>query len=162
MGLFSKLKGKKMFDKSLMMLICVFEDINPAEAANLDKNPNLAGKELFEKHSVELIRAHYYEDFRPPVQWNYNVVAFAYPTPPKHLQRMVFWDAKTGRIADQAAYRQMCSDLREFWKEKIVQVYPDYDRDKFEDGFENMNFDYYPEDGMIIASMVLEEILPLK
>ncbi len=31
-----------------------------------------------------------------------------------------------------------------------------------EDGFENMNFDYYPADGLVIASMVLEKILPVQ
>ena len=162
MGLFSFLKGKKMFDKSLMMLLCVFEDVNPTGARQVNQSPIPTGKALFEKHAEALIRAHYYEDFRPPVKWNYNFVAIAYPHPPQNLQHMIFWDEGTGQIAKQAAYRQMCSDLREFWKEKLVEMYPKYERNKLEDGVENMHFDYYPEDGMVIASMVLEKILPLE
>ena len=162
MGLFSFLKGKKMFDKSLMMLMCVFEDVNPEGARRVDRSPIEAGKALFEKHAEELIRGHYYEDFRPPVKWNYNFISIAYPTPPAHLKHMIFWDAGTGEIVNRAAYRQMCSDLREFWKEKFVEIYPSYDRNKMEDGFENMNFDYYPADGLVVASMVLEKLLPME
>ena len=162
MGLFSFLKGQKMFDKSLMMLMCVFENVNPAGARQVNQSPIPAGKALFEKHAEELIRAHYYEDFRPPVKWNYNFVAIAYPHPPQNLQHMIFWDEKTGQIVKQAAYRQMCSDLRSFWKEKLVQMYPKYDRNKLEDGVEHMNFDYYPQDGLVVASMVLEKILPIQ
>jgi hypothetical protein len=162
MGLFSFLKGKKMFDKSLMMMMCVFADVNPSGAAQVGQSPVPAGKALFEKHAVELIKAHYYWDFRPPVKWNYNFFAIAYPHPPKNLQHMIFWDADTGRIVNQAAYRQMCSDLREIWKDKLIQMYPKYDRKKLEDGFENIQYDYYPEDGLLIASIVLEKILPLQ
>ena len=161
MGLFSFLKGKKMFDKSLMMLLCVFEDVNPTLARQVNDSPIPAGKALFEKHAEELIRAHYYEDFRPPVNWNYNFVSIAYPTPPPNLKHMIFWDG-TGKIVNQTAYRQMCSDLREFWKDGFLKMYPSYDRNKMEDGFENIVFDYYPADGLVIASMVLEKILPIQ
>ncbi len=162
MGLFSFLKKKEMFDKSLMLFMCVFDDANPALARQVNDAPIPTGNALFEKHAEELIRAHYYEALRPPVKWNFNFIAIAFPTSSPELRHLIFWEPGTNRIVNQAVYRQTCSDMREYWKGFLLKTYPDYDRNKLEDGMENIVFDYYPADGLIIGSMVLEKILPME
>lgn len=163
MGLFSKFKPKKYYDKTLVTYIPLFTEIRPELARQVDSNLPKESPKLANKYLEDLVRNHYYEELRPPVNWNFRYTVFIVPDLPPELKNVSrFWDDTTAQIVNKSAYRQMCSDLRTMWKEQLLEEYPNYDRSKLEDGFENLNFDYYSEDGIIIVSTVLEKIMPIE
>ena len=159
MGMFSFLKDRKMYPKSLMLLVYMIDEVNPELARQAKADQSSVDGALVKKHIVELIKSHYYEDLRPPVQWNYNVVVKSIANIPEKFPQVVFWDAN-GKIVKQAAYREFCGLVRNSWKLIFPKVYPKYSRAKMEDGFENVNFDYYPDEGVLIASTIMKQLLP--
>ena len=165
MGLFSRFKSKpKLYDKTLVLFIPIFSDINPEFARMVDNGGRAKASEVAMNEDLlaMIIRNHFYEEFRPPVKWNvhYNVVVYPNMTSDQKRE-LQFWNDNNGQIKDRGRYSQMCSDLRTVAKEQMLKAFPDYDRDRFEDGFENICFDYDAEKGMIICSFVLKQFMPV-
>ena len=154
---------RKLFDKTVMMYFALFADLAPERAVAVNRDRYGQQKQIAEEHIIDIIRRHYYEELKPPVVWNFNYVILVVPrlTDPEQKAKAQFWDSATGQIADKANYLQICSELRSEWRDGLVELYPDYDRDKLEDGYEKMNFDYYPEEGLLVCTMLLEKLLPL-
>ena len=150
------------FDKTVMMYFLLFSDVAPGLAEIVSRDSAGQQKRIAEKHIIDIVKSHYYEALMPPVVWNFNYIVQVVPqTPPGQKSGFCFWDSATGQIADKAKYLQVCYELRSEWREGLAEAYPDYDRDLLEDGFENTFFDYYPDEGLIAVTLLLEKFLPL-
>ena len=155
--------GTEMFDKTVMMFFLLFSDIAPELAESVSRDPARQQKRIAEGHIIDIVRSHFFEELKPPVVWNFNYIVQVVPrTPAGQRSVMCFWDSGTKQIADKAKYLQICYEMRSEWKEGLVQACPYYDRDKLEDGFESTFFDYYPDEGMIAITLLLEKFLPLR
>ena len=160
-GLLERLFSRKggYYDKTLCLFIAAFGDLNPSRILTDPK----VRKEILNSVWVSVCRAHYLMELRPPVKWNYHYTLLPVPGM-SESEKIInqFWDDETLEITHKDRYRLMCDNLRSLLKESLVKEFPDYDREKLEDGLERIAYDYDPAQGTITASMVLDRLMPLK
>jgi len=142
-----------LFRKPTTLTFCIFffEDAGHKAPTNIYHQNDLAAQ-----HAVPLIQRHYSEQLKPPRKWNYYFVFLPLPDLQNPQTRhMDFRNSVTHEISDHAKYAEICSSLKTIWKERLMQVFPDYDRNKLEDGLEQANFDYFPGKNTLIVSSLM-------
>ena len=161
MGLFSK-KKKTRYDGTIVMFAVVLSTLNREYALKVKEHTQAECPKLIERHFLQLIEDHYLEECRPPRKVNNYFTVIPVPEfPAEVVQQIKFWDDSTLRLNDRGNFNQFCSDLRDLWKQRLTSEFPKFNRSKLEDGFENVNYDYYPDEGVVMLSMFLTEPLPV-
>ena len=132
-----------------------FGDAQNKAPTNLYEQNDLAAKQL-----EVLVKRHYLEQLRPPRKWNYYFHFFSIPDfqnpQTRHLD---FRDPNTGEINDHAKYAEVCNITKGEWKNKLITEFPQYKRNKFEDCFEEVKFDYFPEKRLLLMSMLVDGLV---
>ncbi|MBQ3331556.1 MAG: hypothetical protein IJG87_10315 [Ruminococcus sp.] len=161
MGLFSFHK-KPAVDGTVVMFAGVFATLNESYTLRVQRDMKTEGEELIRRHFVQLAGDHFREECLPPKQFNNYYTVIPFPRfPEEMLPQVKFWDDRTKEIVNRSSFNQMCRDMRDLWKTRLADDFPKYDRNAMEDGFENVNYDYYPDEGVIMLSMYLTPPLPV-
>lgn len=161
MGLFSKFK-KPAVDGTVVMLAGVFATLNQSYTLRVQRDMKTEGEELIKRHFVQLAEDHYWEECSPPRKFNNYYTVIPFPEFPEEvLTQVKFWDDRTKEIVNRSSYNQMCRDMRDMWRNRLTEEFPNYDRSALEDGLEGVNYDYYPDEGVIMLSMYLKKPLPV-
>ena len=157
-GVLERLFGKKneYFDKTLVLFIAAFGDLN----LHRTLKDVTVQRAILDETLIKVTRAHYLEALRPPVQYNYYYTVLPFPCMTEDEAAVNrFWDEATRQIARPERFKALCGDLRGLVKERMLKEFPDYDRETLEDGLENLQYDYDPEQGALTASMVLPKLM---
>ena len=107
------------------------------------------------KFIPELVKKHYYEELKPPKKWNYYCGFLPLDFSGSQGQAFDFRDSKSRKISSQAKYAELCNHLKDIWKERLMTVYPKYDRNNLEESLENAQFDYFPDKCVLIISSIM-------
>lgn len=145
--------GKKQECTTLMIGVLLFEDFD-------HQRPNTGIKEFREPIIIDVLKEHYFEALRPPKNWNYDfdIAAVSDDMTSPEMARFEFRDPETKAIVNKTGYKEMCYAIKTKWKSHLLQRFPKYDREKFEDGFEQIKFSYLPERAILAMSMLLDDI----
>jgi len=152
MGVFDK----RIKNTTLMVGIILFEDFDHQRpVASYTEYKGFA-----EPIVVDVLRAHYFEELRPPKKWNWDLemIVMDSMTSPVGSHYDVR-DPETKEVADKASYKEMCSGLKNVWKDRLLERFPRYDRTRFEDTFETVKYTYLKERCVLAASVLMEDIM---
>ena len=163
MGLFNKKKKKTHYDKGLMLCAMIFADINPDFAAEYERDPQNVSHRIVHTDAIDLFKRYFAAQLQPPVKWTYNIMVFVRTEMSREERALCqFWSDQTGEIIDPGIYRDTCASMRTYWKDCLTtEAFPDCDRSKLEDGFENIRFDFIPDKGIVLACTIIDDIIPL-
>ncbi|MDR3218190.1 MAG: hypothetical protein LBU22_04290 [Dysgonamonadaceae bacterium] len=157
MNLFKKLSGKKEENTTLMLLLFLFEDFDHTLPED--------DKESYDRFAtpimLDVIKLHYYEELKPLKKWNYDYLLNTNDLRKQETSHLEFRDTNTKEINDRAKYKDMCNGLKSGWKNILISRFPKYNREKLEDGFEKIQFDYFPSKCLLVASFLLDNIIEM-
>ena len=159
-GMMERLFARKdeRYDKTLCMYIAPLMDLHTGSPLRL-KDSELQ-REMAESLMIGILKAHYLQQVRPPVRWNYRYTIKPIPLINEEVERLYrFWGDDTRDIVHRDRFRLLCDTLREPMKEELIKEFPAYDREKLEDGMEGIAFDYDPVQGAITASILLDKLM---
>lgn len=141
---------------TMLVQLTLFEDFDhPGPGPTLEEAERYAAPMIF-----ELANSLYYEDFIPPVFWNYYFTFYTLPnmTSPERA-RIDFRDPETKEISDRAKYKAFCSNSRSLLRDDALEHFPRYDKNLLEDALEEIQFTYLPERCVFIASTLVDDIM---
>ena len=149
MGLFGK---KKV---TLMLEFVLFEDFD-------HQRPDTAHPESLRKFGEPIVRQVYkknYVNTLEPGKWNYHYdLQIISGAKSEAFAQFDFRDPETKEIASAAKYKEFTDGIKSGWKKDLQTRFPKYKPDKMEDAFENIKIDYFPEDGLLVESVLLEGV----
>lgn len=147
------------FGKTTTLAFQVFlfeDDEHPAPG----KSP-AAQNEFAAPYVMKTVRAHYKEELKPPKKWNYY---FSVLSGPSELFRREyagtdFRDPTTNEIVDQRKYLEYCREFKTMWLEYLKSEYPRYNQKVLKEAMDVAQYDYYPQDNVIVISTLLPGLI---
>ena len=144
---------------TLMLYLFLFEDNNhPRPVQNRENIESFITPIM-----LDVIRLHYYETLKPPKKWNYDyelkTVSRSAFDNREYMRDLNFLNPETKKIDDDIKYRKWCNEFKSLWKDELIERFPKYSREKLEDGFEEINFDYFSERSLFVASILLVGVM---
>ncbi len=148
MGLFTK-------HTTLAIFTCYLED---------EKHPapegTLAEHNAFTAKFVKTLMDRHYKD-KLSAKWNY---LFLYMVLPGDLYRKQcgssdFRDPETNIVSRQKQFFDFCDELKNVWREKLLERYPRYNQKELASAFANAEYDWFPEYGAAVLSAIVPNLV---